>query len=888
MKRIVIYFSAALSLLAVSCTRIEPDPREPGNGTGLAIDLGVLSADAVPTKADKSGVSDLNENKIYTLDYFLYKVNPSTNTSTDAFLAGRLVFDGIEPTTDALAEANAQVIDLDAYYNLEDENKNCYAYVIANLPDSFTWTDGTLYSGTTAVGTTWADLQAIEVVAGFKESLTEGKFKAQDSFVMTGLNSQTLSGKGADLLIVDLSRVAAKITLDLDVVKLFDKYEYNTMGSFSYRGSYFPNIDKIQVYLSYVDETGVISGAPSAYDNNFITYTRNAYVPTVTDSTYVSKVIARDDEGNIITDGSGNPTYVEGAPFPSFDVQGTPFYSYPIKWNVTDTHAPFIKIIIPWVKYDVPEGLRMQYTTFNNVNHTVDLDPTKDAYKDLVGAVVGKAATARTFPNAVTVATGDASYNLTRLTSDAALASRYGDEYYYKINIPVENYRLASNNWYMIKLDISVLGSESDDAKVVIDGSSLGIYVVDWSTPLESIGGDLENGRYLSTVLDEYTFDAVNSIDIPVISSHTLAASIISRQQWRDGAWQTPRKWNANRNQWDEDNTRGEVTTSGTDLLTLTNVLTNTMGRTLDCYKFKFVVEISQVNSDGSATGTLKKRITIYQYPSIYIDGIAGGNAFVDGYYGNVNGNAHAYPGNHGTANGATWTPYAPIANSVSATDQTDMTVISISSLANSNFTLREYRRVGGNDYDERTYPYILIDPRENAGYGANSLIAYYNGRGTSNWTDAHAGAIKRASSTEKSYIAPKIMISSRWGRMGNWHPEGGNTGQQQLNDAQRYEVAQKRCATYQEAGYPAGRWRLPTPAEIAFIANLQRYQLIKDLFTSTGYSISSTGDIFTVSGNNVNVNHEQGTSCRCVYDLWYWGDEPVAATNSYTVKPNL
>ena len=115
---------------------------------------------------------------------------------------------------------------------------------------------------------------------------------------------------------------------------------------------------------------------------------------------------------------------------------------------------------------------------------------------------------------------------------------------------------------------------------------------------------------------------------------------------------------------------------------------------------------------------------------------------------------------------------------------------------------------------------------------------------------------------------------------MANWQPG-------QMSDDDRFETVQKRCATYQEAGYPAGRWRLPTPAEIAFIANLQRYDLINDLFTAQGYSISATGDVFTVSGNNVNVNQQRGTSCRCVYDLWYWGDEPVSgAATTYTIAP--
>lgn len=859
----------AASLLALSCSRAEMDLPEPGNGSDLAIRLGVKSAEAVLTRATAPGDSlfAANENKVYTLDYFLYFKDPSANADEEAFLQGRLTFDGegIEPVTDAIARENATVIELKDYYSDESEDKTCYVYVIANLPSTFTRNeDGDLLSGDTVLGTKWADLQAIEIASDFKNSLQDGKFKPQDSFVMAGLKSQTLSGRGADEVIVDLARIASKVSLDLNVVKLFDKYNYNTvLGDYAYQGSYLPNVDAIQIYLTYVDESGLISGEPASYDNSFFTYNRYAFVPNeIEERTFTSKILARDSEGAIITDDQGNPTYTDSDPYPAFGVTGSPFYSYPIKWNSTDTHAPFIKIIIPWVKYSVPDNVRNAYTTFNETTHTVNLDPTNDAYLAVIDAVMDSS---EDFPLTTTMTLEGTDYTLNRLTTQAAMTSRNGDEFYYKISIPTEEYELDSNNWYMIKLDISVLGSESDDASVWINGSTMGIFVIDWSTPNDDLGGDLDGGRFLSTAQNEYVINAIDDITVPVISSHTLAARIVSAQRWINGAWQNV--------------SRGTVTPSGTNQVKLVNSLDNTMGTSLDCYPFKFVVEISQVNSDGTTAGSLSKEITIYQYPSIYVDGIAGGNVFIDGYYGNVNGNYHNYNPGGNVATGYVYTPYAPLARTVSATDQTDMTVISISSLGSNNtFTLREY---SGNQYSDNSYSYLLIDPRELAGYGATDLIAYYNGSGTTNWTNAQANPIKVSSTLEKGYIAPKFMISSRWGRMSNWQP--GN-----MSDDDRFETVQKRCATYQEAGYPAGRWRLPTPAEIAFIANLQRYDLINDLFTAQGYSISATGDVFTVSGNNVNVNQNRGTSCRCVYDLWYWGDEPVSgAASTYTIAPN-
>ena len=86
-------------------------------------------------------------------------------------------------------------------------------------------------------------------------------------------------------------------------------------------------------------------------------------------------------------------------------------------------------------------------------------------------------------------------------------------------------------------------------------------------------------------------------------------------------------------------------------------------------------------------------------------------------------------------------------------------------------------------------------------------------------------------------------------------------------------------CAAYQENGYPAGRWRVPTEAEIRFIMNLSKNSKLPSLFdgqywAANGRILSSSsssgyGEGHTESGQTV-------ASVRCVYDAWYWGNEPV------------
>ena len=51
------------------------------------------------------------------------------------------------------------------------------------------------------------------------------------------------------------------------------------------------------------------------------------------------------------------------------------------------------------------------------------------------------------------------------------------------------------------------------------------------------------------------------------------------------------------------------------------------------------------------------------------------------------------------------------------------------------------------------------------------------------------------------------------------------------------YSDAEKRCAAYQEDGYPAGRWRVPTKAEVKYIIQLSGWGVIPVLseqFNST------------------------------------------------------
>ena len=102
------------------------------------------------------------------------------------------------------------------------------------------------------------------------------------------------------------------------------------------------------------------------------------------------------------------------------------------------------------------------------------------------------------------------------------------------------------------------------------------------------------------------------------------------------------------------------------------------------------------------------------------------------------------------------------------------------------------------------------------------------------------------------------------------------------------YSIAQKRCASYQENGYPAGRWRVPTEAEIEFIVSLSNKKYIPELFDGE-YFASSQRYYMGKSGSTGSWGGDQGSSrngshaVRCIYDVWYWGDDKIANPNVFT-----
>jgi hypothetical protein len=115
------------------------------------------------------------------------------------------------------------------------------------------------------------------------------------------------------------------------------------------------------------------------------------------------------------------------------------------------------------------------------------------------------------------------------------------------------------------------------------------------------------------------------------------------------------------------------------------------------------------------------------------------------------------------------------------------------------------------------------------------------------------------ASERTRNMLAPSYRVCSKFGGI-----EFGDIS---------LEYARYRCAAYQEDGFPAGRWRVPTEAEVSFIAQLSANGAFDVLFNVGGRYWSANGAVL-VNANGVTPVSNNSALLRCVYDTWYWGED--------------
>jgi hypothetical protein len=437
---------------------------------------------------------------------------------------------------------------------------------------------------------------------------------------------------------------------------------------------------------------------------------------------------------------------------------------------------------------------------------------------------------------------------------------------YYKISTNRIGRALARNTYYELFTKITSLGSTDIDTPLTIDNSTY--IVIDWGKVDIGAGADHvipgEFTKYKYLAVNPTTIDLYNQTSTSMFYSSSSDISIKVNKVER----------------YDYSQTSGKRLETITDASSLNNyTFTNDTGNTKIVFSHSqsniYVLETIYAtvsNSDGMSVD-----VTIKQSPAIYVDELNGDNVFVNGYFAHVNGATFGYDvDNDG------WMSFRNSTRDVTSDYGTVIRSISNASDGIVNVFLTDIHVTAFNSANntytvgtESPQKYKIGDPRVNASDASItgsgwSLEPYYTSLNeTSPWNNPNDIKVTSQESEDQNIIAPEFYICSGMNAM-------------QKED---FETVVKRAATFQEAGFPAGRWRLPTEAEIAFILYMQQKTIIPKLFaeTSESYYWAASGRLY--DGRNKkfinqydNYGHEREGYCRLVYDAWYWGSTPQDA----------
>lgn len=443
------------------------------------------------------------------------------------------------------------------------------------------------------------------------------------------------------------------------------------------------------------------------------------------------------------------------------------------------------------------------------------------------------------------------------------------EPYYYRVPINLEDYtvngttypgkQLQRNTYYKVLLEVGVLGDKSENSQVTLTPNYI---VVDWND--EPVEVQLADYHYL--VVEKNFVEMFNeeSVTIKYESCGNIKAEIVSISV-PDFSTNTIGTINYTISDSNNDSnifTVSKNTSGNSNIPSSTSALNSllrecTLSHNSNVKEVTFTHELQNDNStkpydyamytivvrftttDGCA---LSEDITIHQYPARYIEGELDYQKDDNWEFG---GNGTVLINGHGVYDVDRWDRLVNTLDGSGYNGNPNMYVVTITS------------------FNASQNQYIIADPRV-------TVIDNLDGIDY-NWTPATAPAIDGTSRQLKYYyptrednpniIAPKFRIVSAYARISG--------------HAYSIKELQQRCAAYQEFGYPAGRWRLPTAAELNYIGQLSAAGVIPHLFTDRGVYNSANGAYrYSATTGEFAPTTSNTASTRCVYDEWYWTDK--------------
>ena len=518
-------------------------------------------------------------------------------------------------------------------------------------------------------------------------------------------------------------------------------------------------------------------------------------------------------------------------------------------------------------------------------------------------------------------------------------------KYYYKIYMPFNE--LKRNNWYGFFVDVSILGSETDEGKAVLEPTC---YLLDWQNKSLSINkyAVISKARYLSVDKTNWEINNVNTLAIPFLSSHNVKVVEESVRATRPfygvlGNNGYALGYNENLHAWIRDNGDGSYyldytnQPAGSEKWEPSNWLTNTSTSILlnhplvnentkkDFDYSVYTIDFDIVHTDlAEGTHTYNqylRHISIVQRPGIYIERLRNSDTEIvrrkpgtgQGLYGYPDGEEPwaDKPWGYVYVNGGRFIR----SEKESHTGNQDRYFSLHTSNNKKEYQWQTVWYTGGSkdifDIHVTVLPasstFVIGDPREN-----RVNILDDEGKYPGLYKFTIDGKTEQEKQDDQRILESIRPLSSEMNPYGTYHPDrtriGFNKAKALYGDepyrslrwyyptenssrtenmvAPSYRISSKfsgiefgnldkkyaeyRCAAFQEDGFPAGRWRLPTKAEINFIGMLSAKGFFEFLFNNNGVYWSANGAV-KVSGSSVDLTNSDTALLRCVYDSWYW-----------------
>ena len=441
--------------------------------------------------------------------------------------------------------------------------------------------------------------------------------------------------------------------------------------------------------------------------------------------------------------------------------------------------------------------------------------------------------------------------------------------------------------WYKVYVNIGILGSEADEGDIILEGN---YYVAEWQEREKTSGGDDSSGvndsdkeaeikgaRYLYLNKTSFELFNVNDLSIPYLTSDPCEIVDVHASRYDFSGTTKSEVTTDNPIDWGI-GVALTVTAEGGAHIAFNHVLNNdTSTIDYDVSGYTITFTIQQITNPD-----YKAEITIKQYPAIMID--MERNSVTTSPY-----SAYVNNGTVGNSGGTYYLGSSPGSGS-SSNNNYNMIIIETTVLpSDSDYMLGDPRttyidNLNANwpDNTNKGNPDTDWSVNRTSVQGTKRTLSYYYPANREN--------------ASNNIIAPKFRVASSRG----------------ATQPMTYANAFRRCASYQEFGYPAGQWRLPTVAEIQYIAKLNSDGKIERLLGgetityNNGYSerpatwqaSKTNSDCYTeywcnsgymkvYNGKTTNWTTNNGGRVpapeigdgaltgtkyvRCVYDNWYW-----------------